>query len=387
MKRLPALLALLVLASALPAAAQDGGPTVYVAFGDSITDGVGDDDAREEKGYPPRLEDLLNAAGQDAVVLNRGVGAERTPEGLARLDEVLAQADGDVLLLMEGSNDVSRLEISIETIRFNLAEMARRAEARGLRVVHATTIPRTPRALVDPDNVLNQQLNRQIRDLAGTQGRDLVDNFQIFGALPNLFEDFYQDVPTDFVGHPNASGYDVMARAFFNVLTGVDEVPPVPGIVSPRNGDRQVPPGTSIRVDVWDFGAGIDLSGTSLRVNGQVVTPTVTGSQRQATFIYQPPQPLVGTTTVELATRDLATPPNSEDREIARFIPAGTVFLPGDIDQNGRVDGRDLVDFATRFGANQGQDRYNQRADVDNDGDIDGDDLAALAANFGQSSF
>lgn len=382
MKRL---LALLVLASVAPAAAQDGEPTVYVAFGDSITEGVGD--AREEKGYPPRLEDLLNAAGHDAIVLNRGVGAERTPEGLARLDEVLAQANGDVLLLMEGSNDVSRQELSIETIRFNLAEMARRAEARGMTVVHATTIPRTPRALVDPDNVLNQRLNRQIRDLAGTQGRDLVDNFQIFGALPNVFQDFYQDVPTDFVGHPNASGYDVMARAFFNVLTGVDEVPPVPGIVSPRNGDRQVPRGTSIRVDIWDFGAGIDLSGTSLRVNGQVVTPTVTGSQRQATFVYQPPQPLVGTTTVALATRDLATPPNSNDREIARFIPAGTFFLPGDVDQNGRVDGRDLVDFATRFGANRGQDLYNQRADVDNDGDIDGDDLAALAANFGLSSF
>ena len=75
-------------------------------------------------------------------MLNRGVGGEKTPEGLSRIDQVLDEG-GDVLLLMEGSNDISR-NISIETTLFDLGEMARRAEERGLEVVHATVIPRIP---------------------------------------------------------------------------------------------------------------------------------------------------------------------------------------------------------------------------------------------------
>ncbi len=255
---------------AAPVTGQDE-PTVYIAFGDSITEGVGDSQEEQPRGYPVRLENLLRNAGSDAEVRNRGLGAERTPDGLTRLPDVLdAEADADVLLLMEGSNDISR-EISIETTRLNLAEMADRAESRGVEVVHATVIPRIPQARLDPDNVLNQQLNQQIRDLAGTQGRRLVDNFEVFGSIDDVFARFYQDVPTDFVGHPNAEGYDVMAGAFFDVLTGVDSVPPVPGLLEPNHGDRGLPPSTPVQVDVWDFGEGIDLAATSLLIDGEDV--------------------------------------------------------------------------------------------------------------------
>lgn len=364
-----------------------GEPTVYVAFGDSITDGVGDDAEEQPRGYPIRLENLLQNAGLDAEVRNRGLGAERTPEGLTRLPEVLdAEPDADVLLLMEGSNDISR-EISIETTRLNLAEMARRAEARGLEVVDATVIPRIPRARIDSDNLLNQQLNQQIRDLAGTQGRRLADNFQVFGSIEDVFARFYQDVPTDFVGHPNAEGYDIMADIFFDVLTGVDSVPPVPGVLDPRNGDRGLPASTQIRVDVWDFGEGIDLASTSLLIDGEEVAAQTQGGSRGATLLFQPATPFTGVVTVALRSRDLATPPNVFDREIASFVVAGTTFLDGDLDQNGRVDGLDLIDLARRFGALRGGSRYLGRADFDDDGVIDGTDLAVLAANFGQSSF
>lgn len=382
------LLSVLVLACgvwALPAAGQD---TVYIAFGDSITEGVGDDPETQPRGYPVRLELLLNDSGRSAEVRNRGVGAERTPEGLTRLGDVLnANPDADVLLLMEGSNDISVGDISIETTRNNLAAMARQAENRGLEVVHATTIPRTPRARRDADNLLNQRLNQQIRDLAGTQGRRLVDNFEIFGSIDDVFLRFYQDVPTDFVGHPNAEGYDVMARAFFDVLTGVDSVPPVPGVLSPRNGDRGIPPSSAVELDVWDFGEGIDLAATELLIDGDVVATEAQGSSRRATLIFRPGTPFVGVVSVGLRTRDLATPANAFDREIAEFTVAGTEFLGGDLDRSGRVDGLDLIDLGRRFGAARGGSRYLGRADVNDDDVIDGLDLAELAANFGQSSF
>jgi len=368
-----------------PGARPVSGQTVYVAFGDSITAGVGDDPQRAETGYPPRLEDLLQGAGRNATILNRGVGGEKTPEGLSRIDQVLDEG-GDVLLLMEGSNDISR-NISIETTLFNLGEMARRAVDRGFEVVHATVIPRIPNASTDPENISNRDMNGQIRNLAGTESRDLVDTFYVFNQLPSLFENYYLKDPEDHVGHPNAAGYDVMAETFFDVLTGSDTVPPVPGIVEPRYGSPNVRASTSIKVEVWDFGAGIDLSSTELLINGASVGLSGSGSQKRLQFNYQPPAPLSGVVRVGLRSSDLASPANSTDTVVTEFSVAGTDILRGDIDKSGRVDGLDLIELARHFGATRGELRYSAEADLTGNGIVDGSDLAVLAANFGQSSF
>ncbi|MCI0345723.1 MAG: SGNH/GDSL hydrolase family protein, partial [Chloroflexi bacterium] len=337
-----ALLAAALLALAVPAAAQR-----YVAFGDSITDGVGDDESipEEERGYTHRLEVALRANGQpEAVVIDRGLGGENTVEGMSRINEVLDEEDGDVLLLMEGSNDITN-RLSRETTMFNLAEMARRAQNRGYEVVHATLIPRIPDATVDGENILNQILNQELRDLAGRSGRRLVDNFHLFGVIPDVFATHYWPEPTDHVGHPNATGYELMANAFLDVLTADDEVPPVPGLMSPDHGARGVPASTVIQLDLWDFGAGIDVANTRLTLDGAAVAAQITGAGNRAQIFHTPPERLVGVVRVGLETRDLATPANSFDGEIARFVIAGTTFLDGDLDQSGRVDGADLVVF------------------------------------------
>jgi len=376
------LLAGVALAAPRAATAQ---PMTYIAFGDSITAGTGDDPARTEPGYPPRLQQLLINAGRSAVVVNEGLPGEKTPQGLTRIDSVLDRG-GDILLLMEGSNDVST-EISQETTLFDLDEMARKAVQRLVRPVHATLIPRLPRANVDPENIINQQLNEQIRDLAGIQSRDLVDPFEAFGKLDDLFNRFYFADPEDHVGHPNAAGYDTMARVFFDVLTGRDSTPPVEGLIVPFHGQRRVPPSESIFVTLWDFGAGIDLANTDLLVNDVDVEVVPQGNAERAELRYDPPAPLANVVRVRLRSRDLATPANTVDREIARFVISGTVFLQGDFNQDGRVDGVDLVRFARSFGASRGQSRYVGAYDFNQDDVIDGVDLAVLAANFGRSSF
>lgn len=357
----------------------------YLAFGDSITAGVGDDPARAEPGYPPRLEVLLRGAGVDAVVENHGLGAERTPEGVTRIDSVLS-GGGDVLLLMEGSNDVSR-NISMETSRFNLNQMALKAERLGLEAVQSTLIPRIPWASVDSKNIFNQRLCELIRNMAGGRGRKLADPFEVLGSTSDVFARFYVQDSVDRVGHPNADGYDLLAGIFFEALQGIDTVPPVTGVMNPRMDERDVPPATRIDVDVWDFGEGIDLAATSLLVNGQVVNAVPGGDPRMATFRYQPPEPLAGVVTLGLRSRDLAMPANTVDRQVSRFVIAGTAFLDGDLDESGRVDGADLVEFARHFGSAQGGRNYDRDSDFDGDGFIDGNDLAILAANFGRSSF
>jgi lysophospholipase L1-like esterase len=379
---------LTLLPCALPA--QSTRPTRYVAFGDSITEGVGDDPSRQPAlGYTPRLGALLVGAGIQADIINQGLGGEATPEGLNRLSSALVgtQPD-DVLLLMEGTNDVSR-GIPLEATRFNLNEMARRAEARGLNVVQGTIFPRRPDAKMDADNVETLILSQNIRDMAGRRDRDLVDLFEIFISRPDRFPALYAtSVGYDPVGHPNAAGYDLIAQTFFQTLTDVDRVPPVTGLMTPLPGADRVAAATSIDVDVWDFGAGIDLANTRLLINGTAVDVTPTGDTQRARLSYKPAQPLRGVVRVGLRSRDLALPtPNTVDREIARFTIAGTTLLKGDLDQSGRVDGADLVQLAILFGSRRGENRFRPTADLNNDDIVDGQDLAILAANFGKSSF
>ena len=128
---------------------------VFLAFGDSITEGYGDTSSLGG-GYPSRLERWLRQEGYDAIVENHGVGGETTSSGLSRIDSVLA-GGGDYLLLMEGTNDISR-RASVETIAFNLDEMAARAEALDIIAVHATVIPRIPTAPVDASNAATSAL-------------------------------------------------------------------------------------------------------------------------------------------------------------------------------------------------------------------------------------
>ena len=366
------LLGLLVALGPPPGVCQ----TIYVVFGDSIT--AGD----ESGGYPPRLERLV----ADSVLLNRGSGGERTPEGLTRIDDVLGEG-GDVLLLMEGTNDISRPDlISNETTLFNLGEMARKAEDTGLEAIHATLIPRLPNAKTDRDNFINQDFNQNLRDLAGNRGRRVVDNWEVFSGETDLFARLYDTTPTDPVGHPNPQGYDLMAGVFADVLNGLDRIPPVPGIISPNHGDVNVSSTTSIVVDVWDFGAGLDSLSADLTVNGvDVQADGVSDSSNHATLTYTPATPLDGLVRVGLRATDTASLANSVDREIARFIVGASSLIDGDINLDGRVDGGDLIRLALAFGKRRPQRGYDPRSDLNNDAVVDGMDLAILASNFGRS--
>lgn len=378
----------LAFALALLLASSVQAQTGYIAFGDSITFGVGDDPLRTDKGYTPRLQALLQGAGVNAVVKNFGVGGEDTQQGLARIDAVLRDnaLTGDVLLLMEGTNDISRGQTP-ETIRFNLNELAKRAEARGMSVIHATTIPRLPNAKHDPQNVINTELNQHVRDMAGFRERKLADPFEVFSTTPNLFSTYYYAGADDPVGHPNAAGYDLLAQVFFDVIRGVDRVPPVSGISSPEPGATNVSATAPVSLDVWDFGLGIDLSATTLVINGTATGIVPTGNPKRVTLTYQPATPLSGVVSVGLQSRDLAAPANSVNRELFRFTVAGAQVLQGDMDQDGRVDGTDLLRFARRFGSRRTDPLYSEAADFNGDNIIDGQDLAVLASNFGKSSF
>jgi lysophospholipase L1-like esterase len=247
-------------ASAAWVAAAPAQEIVLLAFGDSITEGYGDTSSLGG-GYTRRLERWIDQEGYNSIVENHGEGGETTFQGLSRIDEVLALG-GDYLLLMEGTNDVTR-HVGLETISFNLNEMALRAEALGMTAVHATVIPRLPTAHTDSGNTRTAQLAQAIRELGLASNRVVVDNFALFQSLPNLFENYYYNpAGTDPVGHPNTDGYIQIAGNFLEALLPVLDgahvqilPPPGPlkagalayfGIANPQN---------FVRVE-WDFGDG-----------------------------------------------------------------------------------------------------------------------------------
>ncbi|HVT16309.1 MAG TPA: GDSL-type esterase/lipase family protein [Thermoanaerobaculia bacterium] len=354
----------------------------FLAFGDSITFGVGD--GLNAGGYPARLQTLLDRRGISSVVQNAGQSGETTAQGLTRIDLALPPRAG-TLLLMEGTNDIN-VKISTETIATNLDLIARKAESQGYKVVHATVPPRLPAASVDGENQQTAGLAAAIRELAWRQGRSLADPFEVFFYYtPDAFSHDYLGGADNL--HPNAAGYDILAATFADVLSGADKVPPVTGLVYPPPARTDVPANTEIDVDLYDFGKGIDLRATTLSINGQAVSPSVTGNSSKLQMVFRPQTPLKGLVAVHLTSQDLASPPNVIDRDVTDFLVAGTVFLPGDINRDGRVDGADLILLALAFGAHRFDDRYNLAADLNGDGIVDGLDLAILASNFGKSSF
>ena len=232
LRLLPA--SLLALGVGLFAAAGAAGQELrFLAFGDSITEGYGDT-SNPGGGYPPRLQRWLRQQGYDAIVENHGVGGETTSSGLSRIDSVLAEG-GDFLLLMEGTNDISQ-RVGIESIRFNLDEMASRAEALGMVAVHASVIPRVPTAPADASNSATSALALAIRTMGEELHRAVADQFTLFEGLPDLFENYYYYDPEviDIVGHPNTDGYIEIGGLFLETLLPLLDTPAI-AIVPPPN--------------------------------------------------------------------------------------------------------------------------------------------------------
>ena len=97
-----------------------------IAFGDSLTYGVG---TTRDKSYPAVLSGLTGLE-----VINAGVSGETTVEGLGRLERELDKNQPDLLILLEGGNDILRNHTLGET-RANLAAMIEMAKGRDISVV------------------------------------------------------------------------------------------------------------------------------------------------------------------------------------------------------------------------------------------------------------
>jgi acyl-CoA thioesterase-1 len=86
-----------------------------------------------ESSFPAVLQRRLQAEGYGWRVLNFGRNGDTTAQGLARVDQVLAERP-DILILALGANDGLR-GVPVETVQQNLEAIIRRAKAGGTRVL------------------------------------------------------------------------------------------------------------------------------------------------------------------------------------------------------------------------------------------------------------
>jgi lysophospholipase L1-like esterase len=99
---------------------------VILAFGDSLTVGVG---ASSGSSYPEVLQELV-----EREVVSAGISGETTVEGVDRLPEVLEEVQPNLVILMEGGNDILRNQPA-RNIKQNLAEMIEMIRNTGAQVV------------------------------------------------------------------------------------------------------------------------------------------------------------------------------------------------------------------------------------------------------------
>jgi acyl-CoA thioesterase I len=86
-----------------------------------------------EANFPAVLQRRLATEGDPWRVLNFSRNGATTAEGVARLDEVLAEAP-DILIVALGANDGVR-GVPVETVRAQLDDIITRAMTRGIRVL------------------------------------------------------------------------------------------------------------------------------------------------------------------------------------------------------------------------------------------------------------
>jgi acyl-CoA thioesterase-1 len=229
------------------------GPTLaftrFFAFGDSITAGeVPSEGLAAALKLQPRLIDFFlsyptdlgrdlairyqTQAQIDLGVENQGVQGETTEKGLARLPAIIASGDKyQVMLLMEGANDLGGGTPSILPAVQNVQMMIQLAKRSGLKVILANLPPQNPDACtgsnVTPGCVPGRTggaayvttYNAYLPGIAAAESVPFVD----------VYTAFHGDVTTliDNDGlHPTAAGYQTISTAFLATIEKSFEVSP-----------------------------------------------------------------------------------------------------------------------------------------------------------------
>jgi lysophospholipase L1-like esterase len=211
--------------SGVDVAAVEGSRAV-VTLGDSITDGALSTGSANHR-WPDVLAARLNQehATEHVGVLNEGIGGNRIlnegygPAALARLDrDVLAQDGVKYLVILEGINDIGRLQrlqgpeddITAANLELGLKQLADAGHQHGLKVYGATLTPYNGAGYhSDKGEQIREEVNQWIRTSGTFDGVIDFDQITRDPQNPNKFNPTYDS--GDHL-HPNDAGYKAMGE-------------------------------------------------------------------------------------------------------------------------------------------------------------------------------
>lgn len=205
--------------------------TRFLAFGDSTTAGevpvassaAFDGDSPNYKlivipsaSYPSQLLSLLRARYSAQVslleVANSGWPGEWAEDGARRLPGVMATVRPQVVLLLEGVNDLGALGMpGVARAWRAIDTMAKEIRNRGARAFIATIPPPRPSGPKAVPITLIQALNTNIRDTVRGEGAVLVDLFTALSTDVNRY------VSIDGL-HLTEAGYQKAADTFYEAI-------------------------------------------------------------------------------------------------------------------------------------------------------------------------
>ena len=197
MKLFRLLLLALVLSAAsgcgekVPKLAKLGSADVIVAFGDSLTYGIG---VQEHESYPAVLAQLTGRQ-----VIRAGVPGEVTAQGLQRLPEVIEEHRPNLMIVCLGGNDMLR-KVNAAEIKSNLRSIIKAIQDRGIAVV-LVGVPQP--ALITSAPAFYSEIAKEFA--VPYEGKIVTSVL------------YSPDMKADSI-HPNAKGYRRMAEALAELL-------------------------------------------------------------------------------------------------------------------------------------------------------------------------
>ena len=163
-----------------------------LAFGDSLTYGY---NAKPTESYPAVLSTMTGLN-----VINEGIPAETSQEGLKRLPQLLKDPSLKLMILCFGGNDMMQ-QISMDVLKNNLKTMIQMGKEKGIDVL-LISVPNFTLFGLSPLSLYEEVANEENVPL-------------ISGLLADILSD--PTLKSDQI-HPNALGYRQMAENIYENL-------------------------------------------------------------------------------------------------------------------------------------------------------------------------
>jgi lysophospholipase L1-like esterase len=207
------------------------GLTRILTFGDSMTEGTTSApvstllyrlDAGLSRSYPFKLQTLASAryTAQTIQILNAGHAGNEAVNDRGRFSDVIGDARPQLVLLMEGANDLNAPLAPGEGVNARIAatvsaleDMVRDAGFRGVPVMIATLPPQRPGGPKAGAATFLSRFNDAVKTMAGRKGAAVVDvNAQM--TLSEIGQDGL---------HPTEAGYQHMAEIWLAAVKAAYE--------------------------------------------------------------------------------------------------------------------------------------------------------------------